>query len=610
MASELNDDQNHHSLPSSAEELKVSNAVETRRTSSLSSQWKMQVAGVAGNALEWYDFSCFGYFSDFFANNFFPADQSYQSKLLSSFVIFGVAFVVRPIGGAIIGVIGDANTAAAATTKTTTTTTTTSDSTGTAGGEDSRTKAVRVSILIMVIPTFLLGCLPTYEQVGYLATFLLIVTRLIQGLSVGGQIMSSAVFAMERSPRDQWGFWGSTVFTASSVGVTIGSAVSYILRQSMTNEHLLTYGWRIPFWFALIGAIPGYYLKEGSEEEEHNSNNNNNNNNNNNKKQSSPPPPSVLSSEDSYDKTHDSTIVAAVPEENYDSGDDTQTIKVQEKRDSSSNSREESPLLCSRSNLVAMLSSTLVVFMPAAFYYIVFVWLAMYMQSIRDPPMPHAFGINTVVGLISLPLNLVGGWVTDALCSSSSIFRFFGYSRFTYKTVMYLSLGCTALSAPPLLYMLSLPTTNVYIATLFQLIMATFLALYNGSMLPFLVSIFPKRIRLTSMSVGYNIGICLCGGFAPALSTYLVGTSYGIMGVGLYVTILSFLSAIGVYFGPTHRWIEGEETNDSYDGLQSTNNNNNIDNDATHQQQHWFHAGEKKGISMHNKKDIKELEMI
>jgi len=479
----------------------------------------MQVAGVAGNALEWYDFSCFGYFSDFFALNFFPAEQSYQSKLILSFVIFGAAFVVRPIGGALIGFIGDANTGAVRSSN---------NSTPTAVvGEDSRIKAVRISILIMVIPTFALGCLPTYEQVGYMATILLIVTRLIQGISVGGQIMSSAVLAIERAPKEQWGFWGSTVFTASSVGVTIGSAVSYTLRQSMSKENLAKWGWRIPFWFALLGAIPSYYLKDTNEEEECDA-----------APPPSPPPRSLMTSNDSNGDSHGSLGETHIIKENR------------------SHIQGTSSSLCSRSNQLSLLSCTLVVFFPAAFYYIVFIWLATYMESIRDPPMPHAFGINTVVGLVSLPLNLVGGYVTDTLCSSS--YRLCGYG-ITYKSIMFVSATCSALVAPLLLYELSLPTATVFLALFFQLIMGTLLAAYTGSMLPFLVSIFPPHVRLTSMSLGYNIGICLCGGFAPALATYLVGTSYGITSVGLYITILSFVSCIGIYLGPTHRWNEVEE---------------------------------------------------
>lgn len=147
------------------------------------------MAGIVGNVLEWYDFAVFGYLSDILGQVFFPPNQSGHKATMESFMVFGSAFIMRPIGGVVLGYIGDTY---------------------------GRKKALIISIFVMAIPTFVMGCLPTYERVGHIATILLIVIRLLQGLSVGGQLMSSLVFTLENQRRDQWGFYGSFVMAAAN----------------------------------------------------------------------------------------------------------------------------------------------------------------------------------------------------------------------------------------------------------------------------------------------------------------------------------------------------------------------------------------------------------
>lgn len=124
------------------------------------------LAGVAGNVMEWYDFAVFGAFSDIIGKMFFPFEKDGNGALVDSFATFGGAFAMRPVGGILLGYIGDVYG-----TKT----------------------ALEISIFLMAFPTFAMGCLPTYESVGSIAIVLLIIVRLMQGLSVGGQLMSSLV---------------------------------------------------------------------------------------------------------------------------------------------------------------------------------------------------------------------------------------------------------------------------------------------------------------------------------------------------------------------------------------------------------------------------------
>jgi Sugar (and other) transporter len=157
---------------------------------SKSNKMGQTIAGIVGNVLEWYDFAVFGYLSDILGQVFFPPNQTGHKATMESFIVFGSAFLMRPIGGIVLGYIGDTY---------------------------GRKVALIISIFVMAIPTFAMGCLPSYERAGHVATILLIIIRLFQGLSVGGQLMSSLVFTLENQPRDQWGFYGSFVMAAANL---------------------------------------------------------------------------------------------------------------------------------------------------------------------------------------------------------------------------------------------------------------------------------------------------------------------------------------------------------------------------------------------------------
>lgn len=148
------------------------------------------VAGVIGNVLEWYDFAVFGYFSDIIGEVFFPPNQSEDASTTESFVVFGGAFLMRPIGGLLLGYLGDTY---------------------------GRRFSLVLSIFLMAIPTFAMGLLPGYASVGPMAIVLLVLVRLLQGLSVGGQLMSSLVFTLESHNVRQWGLYGSFVMAAANL---------------------------------------------------------------------------------------------------------------------------------------------------------------------------------------------------------------------------------------------------------------------------------------------------------------------------------------------------------------------------------------------------------
>lgn len=167
----------HHPIHFSIHERNNDNDAPTQKEDDL----KSTLASVAGNILEWYDFAIYGYFSDIIGQKFFPSSDDESTVIIDAFLVFGGAFLVRPIGGIVMGYIGD---------------------------RFSRKRALEISIFLMAVPTFAMGCLPTYEAVGWWAVVLLVFVRLLQGLSVGGQLMSSLVFVAEGHDHKRWGFYG------------------------------------------------------------------------------------------------------------------------------------------------------------------------------------------------------------------------------------------------------------------------------------------------------------------------------------------------------------------------------------------------------------------
>src|SRR5689334_13302039 len=168
------------------------------------------MAGAIGNVLEWYDFAIYGYFAAEIGRTFFaPADP--VSQVLSAFGIFAIGVVVRPLGGALLGYVGD---------------------------RFGRRAALICSVGAMAIPTFLIGLLPGYDVLGAAAPIALAVLRMIQGLSAGGEYTTSVVFMVEHAPPGRRGLVGALACSSSQVGVLAGSATGAVLAATMSPETL------------------------------------------------------------------------------------------------------------------------------------------------------------------------------------------------------------------------------------------------------------------------------------------------------------------------------------------------------------------------------------
>lgn len=173
--------------------------------------------------LEWYDFAAYGYFSTAIGLNFFPSDN-HTTSLLSAFAVFAAAFFVRPFGGVVFGHIGD---------------------------RYGRKAALVLSAGLMTISTFAMGCLPTYETAGLLAPILLVGLRLCQGLSVGGEYTSSAVFLAEAADPKRRGLTGSFACIGAASGILVGSILGAVVTWLLTPDEVREWGWRLPFLFGI-----------------------------------------------------------------------------------------------------------------------------------------------------------------------------------------------------------------------------------------------------------------------------------------------------------------------------------------------------------------------
>jgi len=327
--------------------------------------------------------------------------------------------------------------------------------------------------------------------------------------------MSSLVFTLEREKDlSKWGFCGSTVYAAGSLGVVIGSVFATIVRDSLTEEQLTLWGWRIPFLLGALGALPAVYLKH----------------------QDTPivEPSSIPSSSGNKNILHDINQIESDHRNETEEEVDIYNIN------NNMNDISRDPLMESlgKSNRLALIAALIVPTILATSYYITFIWLVIYMDSILEPPIPHAFFINSINGIVGGILMIIaGGWFADKIGQDVK--------------VMMVSGTLLAVTYPILIGLLG--TGYEYrsiIALIIQLTMSILLAIWTGAMLPWMVMIFPPKIRLTSIGIGYNISLALWGGFSPLLATILVErvNSYA---PGYIVTVTAVMSLIALYIVPS-----------------------------------------------------------
>jgi MHS family alpha-ketoglutarate permease-like MFS transporter len=210
----------------------------TPQSRTTSQRIKSIFSGSVGNLVEWYDWYVYAAFSLYFAKAFFPQGDM-TAQLLNTAAIFAVGFLMRPIGGWLMGIYAD---------------------------RKGRKAALLVSVLLMCFGSLMIALTPSYETIGVAAPVLLVVARLLQGLSVGGEYGTSATYLSEMASRERRGFFSSFQYVTLISGQLIALAVLIVLQQTLTVEQLEDWGWRIPFVIGALCAVSAMYLRRGMEE--------------------------------------------------------------------------------------------------------------------------------------------------------------------------------------------------------------------------------------------------------------------------------------------------------------------------------------------------------
>ena len=195
-------------------------------------------AAVIGNALEWYDFIVFGFFTVVISRLFFPSDSQYASLLLTTGT-FGVGFFMRPVGGVFLGIYADRR---------------------------GRKAALLMVIILMTVAIAMIAVAPTYAAIGIGAPLIMVLARLLQGFSAGGEFASATAFLTEIAPAGRRGLYGSWQMVGQGLAVLLGAILGTLLTRSLTPEALDSWGWRIPFLFGLIIGPVGLYIRRNLDE--------------------------------------------------------------------------------------------------------------------------------------------------------------------------------------------------------------------------------------------------------------------------------------------------------------------------------------------------------
>ncbi|PWA11258.1 MFS transporter [Flavobacterium laiguense] len=459
--------------------------------------WKVISASSMGTMIEWYDFYIFGSLAVVISTKFFPADNP-TAAFLATLATFAVGFVVRPFGALFFGRLGDII---------------------------GRKYTFMVTLLLMGGATFLIGCIPSYETIGFMAPVLVLILRMLQGLALGGEYGGAATYVAEHAPVGERGYWTSWIQTTATVGLFISLMVILGTRNLLTPEEFDLWGWRVPFWVSIIMVGVSYMIRKNMDE---------------------------------------SPVFAKAKEEGKTS---------------------KNPLAESFGNrynlkfvLLALFGATMgqgVIWYTGQFYAMSFMKTVMSIESSQ---------VDTLLGialLLGTPFFIVFGWLSDKVGRKYIMMGGMLIAILSYRPIYQKMYDTTdvknkieivdkttivaELKENKKLAMDSIYTTNKaytdgttfleiktvslengkamivdgkpkvetkttvnindsdkWSLVLLIFIQVLFVTMVYGPIAAFLVEMFPVKIRYTSMSLPYHVGNGIFGGLLPAISTYLV----------------------------------------------------------------------------------------
>ncbi|HLA55321.1 MAG TPA: MFS transporter [Flavobacterium sp.] len=449
--------------------------------------WKVISASSMGTLIEWYDFYIFGSLAVVISTKFFPSDNP-TAAFLSTLATFAAGFVVRPFGALFFGRLGDLI---------------------------GRKYTFMVTLLLMGGATFLIGCIPSFESIGYLAPVLVLILRLLQGLALGGEYGGAATYVAEHAPKGQRGYWTSWIQTTATAGLFVSLMVILLTRNLLSPEDFDAWGWRVPFWVSIIMVFVSYMIRKNMSE---------------------------------------SPVFA----------------KAKAEGKTSTNPLKES--FGNRYNLkfvlLALFGATMgqgVVWYTGQFYAMSF------MKTVMNVDSSQVDGLLGIALLFGTPFFVFFGWLSDKIGRKTIMMSGMLLAILLYRPIyqeMYETVDVKNKTEIPLTaeisgdkketktgYDVIFNTTRFYsdgtksvetsithnttpkpeIKTAITInshdkwllvflvwIQVIFVTMVYGPIAAFLVEMFPLKIRYTSMSLPYHVGNGIFGGLLPAISTYLV----------------------------------------------------------------------------------------
>ena len=395
------------------------------------------IATSAGNALEWFDVAIYGFFAVYIGKHFFPAVNETVSLLLT-FGTFGASYLVRPLGGMVLGAYADRR---------------------------GRKAALIASVGLMMVGTAIIALVPDYATLGLAAPLAVFAARLIQGFSAGGEFGASTAMLIEHAPHRR-GFLASWQFATQGLATLLAASFGYGLARLMPPADLAAWGWRLPFFFGLLIGPVGLYLRRFIE--------------------------------DAEDFTH--SVRTETP---------VRDVLRQQKR-----------LVLTAIGLLTVSTAVnyLLQYVPT--------------YAIRELHLPAATGFAATMlgGVILTVVTPFAGHLSD---------RIGRRTQMAWTAALFL-----ASAYPGFLW----ATDHPGAVSLFGLIawLALLKSIYFGALPALMAEIFPTATRATGMSIGYNIGVAVFGGFTPAIVTWLLSATgdKGAPSYWLIFTAMVSLSAL------------------------------------------------------------------
>ena len=409
---------------------RLSSGSPARRPLSLT---QIVIATSAGNALEWFDIAIYGFFAIYIGKHFFPTANQTASLLLT-FGTFGASYLVRPIGGLVLGAYAD---------------------------KRGRKAALMLSVGLMMLGTAIVALIPSYASIGIAAPIGVFAARLIQGFSAGGEFGASTAMLIEHAPHRR-GFLASWQFATQGLSTLMAATFGFVLAKALSHEALMDWGWRVPFFFGLLIGPVGLYLRRFLEDA-----------------------PAFTEAARTETPVRDVFL--------------TQKWMV---------------LVATGALAVSTSVNYLLQYLPT------------YGMRELHLPASTSFAATMLGGVILVCVTPFAGHLSDRI------------GRLTQMITVGLLMMVSVYPA------FSYTVDHLSMMTLFGLVawLAVLKAIYFGALPALMSELFPAATRSTGMSVAYNIGVTVFGGFTPAVVTWLVSVTANRSAPSFYLMVTAMVS--------------------------------------------------------------------